>query len=103
MAVSTFFFSLSRRRHTRCALVTGVQACAVPILVMHVWHRTSLVALLCYSGLRAIPDVYYQAERIDRASNWAVFRHIQLPKMKRSEDRRVGQEVVSTCRSRWSP
>jgi glycerol transport system permease protein len=43
---------------------------------------TSLVALLCYSGLRAIPDVYYQAARIDRASGWAVFRHIQLPKLK---------------------
>src|SRR3546814_1874596 len=26
-----FFFS-SRRRHTRCALVTGVQTCALPIL-----------------------------------------------------------------------
>jgi glycerol transport system permease protein len=52
------------------------------VLVMDVWHWTSLVALLCYSGLRAIPDVYYQAARIDRASNWAVFRHIQLPKMK---------------------
>ena len=54
----------------------------VTVLVMDVWHWTSLVALLCYSGLRAIPDVYYQAARIDRASNWAVFRHIQLPKMK---------------------
>src|SRR3546814_18892553 len=30
MAVSFFFFS-SRRRHTRCALVTGVQTCALPI------------------------------------------------------------------------
>uniref|UniRef100_UPI003D663A32 carbohydrate ABC transporter permease n=1 Tax=Pseudomonas viridiflava TaxID=33069 RepID=UPI003D663A32 len=47
-----------------------------------VWHWTSLVALLSYSGLRAIPDVYYQAARIDRASSWAIFRHIQLPKMK---------------------
>src|SRR3546814_13406031 len=28
--VSIFFFS-SRRRHTRCALVTGVQTCALPI------------------------------------------------------------------------
>src|SRR3546814_5169763 len=27
-----FFFS-SRRRHTRCALVTGVQTCALPILI----------------------------------------------------------------------
>ena len=52
------------------------------VLVMDVWHWTSLVALLCYSGLRAIPDVYYQAARIDRASAWAVFRHIQLPKLK---------------------
>ena len=45
-------------------------------------RKAQRVALLCYSGLRAIPDVYYQAARIDRASNWAVFRHIQLPKMK---------------------
>lgn len=55
----------------------------VTVLIMDVWHwACSLVALLCYSGLRAIPDVYYQAARIDRASNWAVFRHIQLPKLK---------------------
>jgi glycerol transport system permease protein len=54
----------------------------VTVLVMDVWHWTSLVALLCFSGLRAIPDVYYQAARIDRASAWAVFRHIQLPKLK---------------------
>jgi len=54
----------------------------VTVLVMDVWHWTSLVALLCYSGLRAIPDVYYQAARIDRASAWAVFRYIQLPKLK---------------------
>src|SRR3546814_10707238 len=27
-----FFFFSSRRRHTRCALVTGVQTCALPIL-----------------------------------------------------------------------
>jgi glycerol transport system permease protein len=54
----------------------------VTVLVMDVWHWTSLVALLCFSGLRAIPDAYYQAARIDRASGWAVFRHIQLPKLK---------------------
>src|SRR3546814_1133601 len=29
-----FFFS-SRRRHTRCALVTGVQTCALPIFLDH--------------------------------------------------------------------
>src|SRR3546814_9558695 len=34
-----FFFS-SRRRHTRCALVTGVQTCALPILRMTTKART---------------------------------------------------------------
>ena len=52
------------------------------VLLMDVWHWTSLVALLCYSGLRAIPDAYYQAAKIDRASGWAVFRYIQLPRLR---------------------
>jgi len=52
-------------------------------VVMDVWHWTSLVALLSYAGLCSIPDAYYQAARIDGASAWAVFRYIQLPKMKR--------------------
>lgn len=52
------------------------------VLLMDVWHWTSLVALLCYSGLRAIPDAYYQAAKIDRASNWSVFRYIQLPRLR---------------------
>lgn len=51
------------------------------IIVMDVWHWTSLVALLCYAGLQSIPDAYYQAARIDQASRWAVFRYIELPKM----------------------
>ena len=55
----------------------------VTIIVMDVWHWTSLVVLLCYAGLVAIPEAYYQAARIDGASRWAVFRHIQLPKMQR--------------------
>jgi glycerol transport system permease protein len=54
----------------------------VTVLVMDVWHWTALVALLGYAGLRAVPDAYYQAARIDGASRWAVFRHIQLPKMR---------------------
>ena len=52
-------------------------------VVMDVWHWTSLVVLLCYAGLCSIPDAYYQAARIDGASAWAVFRYIQLPKLKR--------------------
>ena len=49
---------------------------------MDVWHWTPLVALLCYAGLRAIPPAYYQAAAIDGASRWAVFRFIELPKMR---------------------
>ena len=52
------------------------------VLAMDVWHWTPLVALLAYAGLRSIPDAYYQAARIDGASRWAVFRYIQLPKMR---------------------
>ncbi|WP_260295863.1 carbohydrate ABC transporter permease [Sedimenticola hydrogenitrophicus] len=52
-------------------------------ILMDVWHWTSLVTLLAYAGLCSIPEAYYQAARIDGASRWAVFRFIQLPKMKR--------------------
>ena len=55
----------------------------VTVIVMDVWHWTSLVVLLCYAGLVSIPDAYYQAAKIDGASRWAVFRYIQLPKMNR--------------------
>lgn len=53
------------------------------IIIMDVWHWTSLIVLLCYAGLKSIPDAYYQAARIDGASRWAVFTTIQLPKLKR--------------------
>ncbi|VAW23092.1 Glycerol ABC transporter, permease protein GlpP [hydrothermal vent metagenome] len=53
------------------------------LILMDVWHWTSLVVLLAYAGLVSIPDAYYQAAKIDGASRWAIFRYIQLPKMKR--------------------
>jgi glycerol transport system permease protein len=52
------------------------------VLAMDVWHWTPLVALLCYAGLRAIPEPFYQAARIDGASAWATFRYIQLPRLR---------------------
>jgi glycerol transport system permease protein len=52
------------------------------LILMDVWHWTSLVALLCYAGLVSIPDAYYQAAKIDGARPWAVFRYIQLPKLR---------------------
>src|SRR6184192_3292873 len=69
----SFFFS-SRRRHTRCRLVTGVQTCALPI-----WSCSS-------AGPTSPPP---SAAR--------------PPRTRRSEERRVGKECQSTCRSRWSP
>lgn len=53
------------------------------ILLVDVWHWTSLVVLLCYSGLVAIPGQYYRAAKIDGASRWAILRHIELPKLKK--------------------
>ena len=55
----------------------------ITVIVMDVWHWTSLVVLLCYAGLVSIPDAFYQAAKIDGASRWSVFRYIQLPKMQR--------------------
>jgi glycerol transport system permease protein len=54
----------------------------VTVMLMEIWHWTPLVALLAYAGLRAIPEVYYQAAKIDGASPWATFLYIQLPKMR---------------------
>ena len=51
------------------------------IVVMDVWHWTGRVALLAYAGLKAIPDAFYQAARIDGASRWSIFRRIELPKL----------------------
>jgi glycerol transport system permease protein len=54
----------------------------VTTILMEVWHWTPLVVLLAYAGLRAIPEAYYQAAKIDGASAWSTFRYIQLPKMR---------------------
>src|SRR3546814_1682874 len=78
-----FFFS-SRRRHTRCALVTGVQTCALPI---------SLTSL--GSEVKVAPQLEGVKDELLRTMN--------DPIVIRSEERRVGKECVSTCRSRWSP
>jgi glycerol transport system permease protein len=51
------------------------------VVLMDVWHWTPLIVLLCYGGLRAIPDAYYRAAAVDGASRWATFRYIEFPKL----------------------
>src|SRR3546814_6065776 len=83
-----FFFFSSRRRHTRCALVTGVQTCALPISIMR------------------FTIFFYIAVNLMMVMGLAPVVGIPLPFMSyggRSEERSVGKECVSKCRSRWSP
>ena len=52
------------------------------LVAMDVWHWTSLVALLAFAGLTAIPPPYYQAAEIDGANKWQVFRLVELPRLR---------------------
>ena len=54
----------------------------VTLLLMDVWHWTSLVALLCFAGLASIPPAYYQAAALDGAKGWRMFRHVELPHLR---------------------
>src|SRR3546814_12464706 len=65
-----FFFS-SRRRHTRCALVTGVQTCALPILfgfIIGIWadnfEKLQLVPLLIVTPLTFLGGSFYSIEML---------------------------------------
>jgi glycerol transport system permease protein len=60
----------------------GIVDAWLTLLAMDVWHWTSLVALLAFAGLTAIPPAYYQAASLDGASAWQVFRHVELPRLK---------------------
>src|SRR3546814_2484237 len=92
--VSVFFFFSSRRRHTRCALVTGVQTCALPISSSRSKVAyTTMERELGAGGNPRAPEHFISLERMQETHLDAV----------RSEERRVGKECVSTCRSRWSP
>src|SRR3546814_8110350 len=90
-----FFFFSSRRRHTRCALVTGVQTCALPI-------SDPEMAQTLANGLADtfVKDIQ---EFEPGVTEGTVPRLPAYVFERRSEERRVGKECVSTCRSRWSP
>src|SRR3546814_3843285 len=90
-----FFFS-SRRRHTRCALVTGVQTCALPIYL--------LTIVLSMFDVIKNPMWALGHLAVNLVATVAVSTVMVIGlTIQRSEERRVGKECVSTCRSRWSP
>src|SRR3546814_17564758 len=90
-----FFFS-SRRRHTRCALVTGVQTCALPISGGRGRGRAGAPSAGTAGGARR------QSLGCGAVRPAGVYGRRRL-RDGRSEERRVGKECFSTCRSRWSP
>src|SRR3546814_7182418 len=102
-----FVFS-SRRRHTSCALVTGVQTCALPIygsistspLSYKDWFSTRTAAT--NAMIQATYHILEIAEYLaNEKKSSGITLHLDIEP--RSEERRVGKECVSTCRSRWSP
>src|SRR3546814_12464887 len=106
--ILVFFFS-SIRRHTICALVTGVQTCALPI-----WAEGDLLQPLLGVGDRVedrrigLPRVHLRRllveQSLNRAGHAMHQRHLyEGQRLFRSEERRVGKECVSTCRNRWLP
>src|SRR3546814_4115126 len=99
------FFS-SRRRHTGCALVTGVQTCALPIC----WKKKTIL-LTKYSHyiflvlLLLVFITGHKGGNLTHGSEY-LWQHAPDPlriMAGRSEERRVGKECVSTCRAGWSP
>src|SRR3546814_6461416 len=100
--IIVFFFS-SRRRHTRCALVTGVQTCALPIYDVHQdYTQVDLPRMKQGQFDGGFWAIYTPQGPLDTAS-YAKVRDFAVMRGMRSEERRVGKECVSTCRSRWSP
>src|SRR3546814_8467628 len=104
-----YFFFSSRRRHTRCALVTGVQTCALPILVT-VRPDASIAEiahLLLERRISAVPVVDLAGRLLGIVSEGDLMRRPESGTGRhpswRSDERRVGKECASTCRSRWSP
>src|SRR3546814_5045381 len=92
-----FFFFSSRRRHTMCALVTGVQTCALPISKLNAGSTAAMISsILGPSGSRT---TLWSPPLLLGLYQFAKSRKLRS----RSEERRVGKECVGPCRSRWSP
>src|SRR3546814_8207477 len=91
------FFTI-RRRHTRCALVTGVQTCALPISLLLLLLRLGLSA-----GLSPVPPHLVALSRFCTLAQPERSRvESTSGEQLRSEARREGKASVSKGRSRGS-
>src|SRR3546814_11802360 len=125
--IAVFFFFSSRRRHTRCALVTGVQTCALPISIENAlrkfaWDNYGMDGVSY--ALDADPDAQEWVpdlatkirtaiasqsvdpapalpQRIALGVSQGIGDPIRAFDMS-SEERRVGKGGVSPVRARWS-
>src|SRR3546814_6684069 len=99
------FFFLSRRRHTSCALVTGFQTCALPIcglesdhvIMEHRFHQLAATRQRPQNPGGRPGGVEEKTDPVGAPAP------PKFPAQRRSEERRVGKECVSTWRYRWSP
>src|SRR3546814_2176562 len=106
------FCVASIRRHTRCALVTGVQTCALPISASEC--RAAHDRLIREAGSRRqrqkdigdeLASWQRRAETADHQLEELETRRLAASEesAQRSEERRAGNRWVSTCRYRWLP
>src|SRR3546814_4100778 len=110
--VGRCFFS-SRRRHTRCALGTGVQTCALPISYQDDQFGRLLDELEWTGQLSNTLIVFIEGDNGASGEGGPEGTFNELAKLtgnpdqsfeeqlRRSEERRVGKECVSPCPSRW--
>src|SRR3546814_17343786 len=107
-----FFFFSSRGRLTICALVTGVQTFALPIFNYMILQAYDFRELAQRAGCRLqmggsdqwgnIVNGVELARRMDGTEVFGVTTQL-ITTADRSEERGVGKECGSPCRSRWSP
>src|SRR3546814_18697358 len=100
------FFS-SRRRHTRCSLVTGIQTRALPIYIGAVVDLGTLLHLRLFgfnevADMCVAPDIRAGTDASKGAYLRALSDLATLDMAERSEERRVGKECVRPCKYRWT-
>src|SRR3546814_12780149 len=107
------FFVVCRRLHTMCALVTGVQTCALPISafgmlqnqkIFFIFIEVLILFVIAFVLIRMPGHKKYNLMHVILVlvASGAIGNMIDR-ETKRSEERRVGKACVSTCRIEWCP